>query len=84
VKTKGIAPWQPSRVGAANSSWRRLSWRFLPNGQEVRLSQNGENIGTGVVDGSTPDGSIMWVVLDGCGERRMFHKADYVDVEIPR
>jgi hypothetical protein len=62
--------------------WRRLSWNALPVGQSVRLSQDGRPIGSGTVDGSTPDGSIIWVVLDGWPERRMFHQADYVRVEI--
>jgi hypothetical protein len=62
--------------------WRRVSWNALPTGQPVRLSQDGRPIGSGVVDGSTPDGSIIWVVLDGWRERRMFHREDYVQVEI--
>ncbi|SDL97754.1 hypothetical protein SAMN04487916_1205 [Arthrobacter sp. ov407] len=62
--------------------WRRVSWNALPVGQPVRLSQDGHPIGFGTVDGTTPDGSIIWVVLDGCPERRMFHREDYVRVEI--
>jgi hypothetical protein len=64
------------------SSWRRVPWNALPTGQPVRLSQDGRPIGSGVVDGTTPDGSIVWVVLDGWRERRMFHREDYVQVEI--
>jgi hypothetical protein len=64
------------------SRWRRVSWNALPTGQPVRLSQDGRSIGSGVIDGSTPDGSIIWVVLDGWRERRMFHREDYVQVEI--
>jgi hypothetical protein len=63
-------------------SWRRVSWNALPAGQPVRLSQDGQTIGCGVVDGTTPDGSIIWVVLDGWRERRMFHREDFVKVEI--
>jgi hypothetical protein len=48
----------------------------------VRLSRDGRIIGSGTVDGTTPDGSIIWVVLDGWSERRMFHREDYVRVEI--
>ena len=62
--------------------WRRVSWNALPVGQSVRLSQDGRPIGSGTVDGTTPDGSIIWVVLDGWSERRMFHREDYVRVEI--
>jgi hypothetical protein len=64
------------------SRWRRVSWSDLPSGQAVRLSQDGLDIGYGTVDGATPDGSIIWVVLDGWRERRMFHREDYVRVEI--
>lgn len=62
--------------------WRPVSWNALPVGQPVRLSQDGRPIGSGTVDGTTPDGSIIWVVLDGWSERRMFHREDYVRVEI--
>jgi hypothetical protein len=51
-------------------------------GQRVRLSQHGLPIGLGFVDTATPDGSIIWVVLDGWQERRMFLREDYVQVEI--
>jgi hypothetical protein len=51
-------------------------------GQPVRLSQDGLPIGSGTVDGTAPDGSIIWVVLDGWRERRMFLREDYVQVEI--
>jgi hypothetical protein len=61
---------------------RRVSWSALPTGQPLRLLQDGRPIGSGVVDGSTRDGSIIWVVLDGWRERRMFHREDYVQVEI--
>ncbi|WP_285251052.1 hypothetical protein [Pseudarthrobacter sp. fls2-241-R2A-168] len=63
-------------------SWRRVSWNALPVGQWVRLSRDGVPLGCGVVDGTTPDGSIIWVVMDGWAERRMFHREDFVKVEI--
>lgn len=63
-------------------SWRRVSWHALPPGQWVRLSRDGQLLGFGVVDGTTPDGSIIWVVMDGWAERRMFHREDFVKVEI--
>jgi hypothetical protein len=63
-------------------SWRRVSWNALPPGQWVRLSRDGQLLGCGVVDGTTPDGSIIWVVMDGWSERRMFHREDFVKVEI--
>jgi hypothetical protein len=64
------------------SRWRRVSWSAVPSGQAVRLSQDGLHIGYGTVDGATPDGSIIWVLLDGWPERRMFHREDYVRIEI--
>ncbi|WP_050053611.1 hypothetical protein [Pseudarthrobacter siccitolerans] len=63
-------------------SWRRVSWTALPPGQWVRLSRDGQLLGCGVVDGTTPDGSIIWVLMDGWSERRMFHREDFVKVEI--
>ena len=69
-------------TGASGQRWRRVSWNALPMGQRVRLSQHGLPIGSGFVDTATPDGSIMWVVLDGWQERRMFLREDYVQVEI--
>ncbi len=69
-------------VTAGAQQWRRVSWNALPVGQPVRLSQQGLPIGTGLVDTTTPDGSIIWVMLDGWQERRMFLKADFVQVEI--
>lgn len=63
-------------------SWRRVSWNALPPGQWVRLSRDGQLLGCGVVDGTTPDGSVIWVVMDGWSERRMFHREDFVKVEI--
>jgi hypothetical protein len=66
----------------AAHSWRRVSWNALPPGQWVRLSRDGVPLGCGVVDGTTPDGSVIWVVMDGWPERRMFHRQDFVKVEI--
>jgi hypothetical protein len=66
----------------AAHSWRRVSWTALPAGQWVRLSRDGIPLGCGVVDGTTPDGSIIWVLLDGWPERRMFHREDFIKVEI--
>ena len=44
-------------------NWRSVSWNALPPGQWVRLSRDGQLLGCGVVDGTTPDGSIIWVVF---------------------
>ncbi|WP_163166096.1 hypothetical protein [Arthrobacter sp. Alg241-R88] len=69
-------------TAASGQRWRGVSWNALPTGQRVRLSQHGLPIGSGFVDTATPDGSIIWVVLDGWQERRMFLREDYVQVEI--
>lgn len=70
------------RTETTRAQWRRVSWNALPGGQPVRLSQHGLAIGSGIVDGTTPDGSIIWVVLDGSSERRMFLREDLIRVEI--
>jgi hypothetical protein len=67
---------------ASGQRWRRVAWNALPMGQRVRLSQHGLPVGSGFVDAAAPDGSIIWVVLDGWQERRMFLREDYVQVEI--
>lgn len=47
-------------------------WR----GQEVRVHAHGHDLGTGVVDDFTEDGSIVWVVFGGAEPRRMFLEED--------
>lgn len=66
---------------------RRVSWKHLPVGQVVKVLEGGAEIGYGTVDDSMPDGSIVWVVLHGIGERRMLHKKDSINllpVDIPQ
>lgn len=46
-------------------------WR----GQTVRVHKLGHDLGTGVVDDHTEDGSIAWVVLGGAGGACLLRKA---------
>ncbi|QOD06182.1 hypothetical protein IDT60_22825 (plasmid) [Pseudarthrobacter sp. BIM B-2242] len=48
----------------------------LLRGQEVRVHTRGHDLGTGVVDDLTEDGSIVWVVFGGAEPRRMFLEED--------
>ncbi|MDP9889514.1 hypothetical protein [Pseudarthrobacter enclensis] len=47
-------------------------WR----GQGVRVQAGGHDLGTGVVDDLTEDGSIVWIVFGGAEPRRMFLEED--------
>lgn len=47
-------------------------WR----GQEVRVRMRGNDLGTGVVDDLTEDGSIVWIMFGGAEPRRMFIEED--------
>lgn len=61
--------------------WRSLSWKALPLGQSVSIVHNGRELGTGRVDGATPDGAVVWIHLDGVEGRRLFHRGDDVQIE---
>lgn len=69
-------PRQLPRTG-----WR-LPWAALPRGLPVRITAGGRYLGPGTVDGSTPDGAVMWVRFNGLEGRRMFHRDDTVFVEV--
>lgn len=47
-------------------------WR----GQEVRVHMHGHELGTGLVDDLTEDGSIVWILFGGVERRRMFIEED--------
>lgn len=47
-------------------------------GQEVQVREAGHAPGTGVIDDMTPDGSVVWVWVDGKAPRRMFLAGDPV------
>lgn len=47
-------------------------WR----GQEVRVHAGGHDLGRGIVDDLTDDGSIVWIVFGGAEPRRMFLEED--------
>jgi hypothetical protein len=61
---------------------RRVSWKHLPVGQVVKVLEEGTDLGYGTVDDSMPDGSIVWVILHGVGERRMLHKNDSINLQL--
>jgi hypothetical protein len=61
---------------------RRLPWKDIPRGLQVRITSNGKYVGQGIVDCSTPDGLVLWVLFDGMEGRRMFHSDDNVFVEV--
>lgn len=45
-------------------------------GQEVRVRCGAEDLGAGIVDAITEDGSIAWVIFSGATGRRMFMAED--------
>lgn len=55
---------------------RTVDGTALWQGQEVRVYAGGRDLGTGVVDDLTVDGSIVWVVFGGAEPRRMFLEED--------
>lgn len=61
---------------------RGVSWKHLPIGQVVKVMEEGTHIGYGTVDGTMPDGSVVWVVLHGIGGRKMLHKSDRINLQI--
>lgn len=48
----------------------------LYRGQEVLVTVGAVELGRGVVDDFTPDGSIVWTVFDGAVPRKMFIPED--------
>lgn len=48
----------------------------LRRGQEVMVHAGAEDLGAGVVDDFTEDGSIVWVIFGGAAPRRMFIPED--------
>jgi hypothetical protein len=53
-----------------------LDGTALRRGQEVFVRAGSEDLGTGVVDDLTEDGSIVWVIFGGVTPRRMFIPED--------
>lgn len=53
---------------------RQYDW--LPVvGEIVEIRRDEETVRTGVVDGVTPDGGILWISADGAERRAMFERA---------
>ncbi|ACL42061.1 hypothetical protein Achl_4110 (plasmid) [Pseudarthrobacter chlorophenolicus A6] len=48
----------------------------LLRGQEVRVRVGSENLGTGIVDDLSEDGTMVWIIFGGATPRRMFIPED--------
>lgn len=48
----------------------------LRRGQQVMVTRHGDEVGTGVVDDVTGDGSVVWIVFGGAFPRRLFLESD--------
>lgn len=59
-----------------DTSHRRIEDWCTLSGAHVEIRQQGNIVGSGIVDAVTDDGRILWVVspIDG---RRLFDKADF-------
>ncbi|MDZ4351646.1 hypothetical protein HTS88_08655 [Pseudarthrobacter oxydans] len=55
-------------------------WGPLEPGQEVTVRESGRQSGHGVIDNLTPDGSVVWVRIDGHAPRRMYLAGDAVEI----
>lgn len=75
------------RAGASHSSIPHVScaqapgkeinnWTCLRSGAAVQILAEDEKLTTGQIDEVMPDGSLLWVVCDNDGLRRIFLKAD--------
>lgn len=65
----------PGGAGSAASRWAILRPR-----QQVVVFLGRTEVGRGVVDEMSPDGSVVWVVFDGAPTRRMFLQGDPEDI----
>ncbi|QHK20206.1 hypothetical protein GU243_11205 [Pseudarthrobacter psychrotolerans] len=72
----------PRQPGTLMARRKRVSWKHLPYGEQVDVVEGGQLLGPGTVDATTPDGSIVWVVIHGVGGRRMLHQNDDMQLEI--
>ncbi|MDJ0459908.1 hypothetical protein PUN71_022120 [Arthrobacter sp. NQ7] len=55
---------------------RTVDSTALWRGQRVRVHAGVHDLGAGVVDDLTEDGSIVWIVFGGAEPRRMFIEED--------
>lgn len=62
-------------VARHTSQWARLSL-----GQKVSVREAGHPSAAAVVEDVTPDGSVLWVWVNGMSPRRMFLAGDPVEI----
>jgi hypothetical protein len=56
-------------------------WSQLP-GTEVEIWLSGRLARTGVIDSATADSSIAWAAADGSFDRKLFEKANGVELRV--
>jgi hypothetical protein len=65
-----------ARVNTDEMTEQTVDGSALWRGQKVHVRMRGQDLGTGVVDDLTDDGSIVWIVFGGAEPRRMFLEED--------
>lgn len=63
-------------MGADEMTVLTVDGTALRRGQDVMVRAGDEDLGTGVVDDFTEDGSVVWVIFGGATPRRMFIPED--------
>lgn len=57
-------------------------WSTLVQGQTVEIRRHGVIEVRGIVDAAAPDGSCLWLVLEGALGRRQFRSAENIRVHL--
>lgn len=65
---------------AASDADPQIPWGSLAPGQEVTVRESGSLSEHGVIDNLTPDGSVVWILIDGHAPRRMYLAGDAVEI----
>jgi hypothetical protein len=63
-------------MGADEMTALTVDGTVLRRGQDVMVRAGAEDLGAGVVDDFTEDGSVVWVIFGGATPRRMFIPED--------